>query len=96
MSVYAVYGRGFRRSEWSLRDVFATQVEAEQHAAELVRESEEAVWPAGVPEEGWSGCIEAAVVESESRTEVPDHLPTDWIAPVVARFGQRHLAEPYA
>ena len=96
MSAYAVYGRGYRRAEWSLSGIFATQEEAEQHAAELVRESEEAVWPSGVPEKGWSGCIESAVIESDSRTLAPDHLPTDWIAPVVARFGQRHLAEPVA
>jgi hypothetical protein len=86
--MYAVYGRAVGRAEWGLRDVFATQDEAEHCAARLVTPVARDTRESG--EEAWA---EAVVVESPSHGEAPEHLPAEWIVPVVARFAHRERPE---
>jgi hypothetical protein len=78
MGVYAVYARPPHSTLWSLRDLFTTQGEADQHASTVVESVE--------TEEGHAAA--AVVVEWEDRTNVPAQLPAPWVAPVVSRYGE--------
>jgi hypothetical protein len=79
MSVYAVYARAPKGAVWSLRDLFSTPEEADQYANAAVNE---------VQADGSEPAAAAVVVEWEQRDDVPAHLPEQWVAPVISRYGE--------
>ncbi len=79
MSVYAVYTRAPHSTLWHLRELFPSPMEADQYAGTAVEGSEASSGEAAAA---------AVVVEWEQRTDVPPQLPEQWVAPVIARYGE--------
>jgi hypothetical protein len=82
MTVYAVYARGPQSTLWNLRELFATQKEADQYAGEVVEGAE-----AEIGEEAAA----SIVVEWADHADVPEELPEQWVAPVVSHYGEADL-----
>lgn len=82
MSIYAVYARAPHSTLWSLRELFATKAEADAEASAAVN---------APGDTAGSEAAASVVVEWDDESSVPERLPEQWVAPVVARFGDPDL-----